>query len=323
MIIRLRLKGVHMSNIQICINAVLPMFIYIVIGAVIKKAGMMSKEENTRFNKILFTFFYPVLLFDNIYTADLAELIDLRLVCFALAFISVSVLIITTVVVRIEKDDAVRGAMIQAIYRSNFVLMGIMVVQSIFGDAGMPVAAMMVTIVVPFFNFIAVILLEHFRGGKAALGTVIIKILKNPLIVGAIAGAVFSLLGIGLPGICADVLDGMSSATMPMALIMLGVSFDPSVITAKRKNILVCIIGRLIAVPLIGLPLAALAGFRGPAFVTLLIMMASPTAVSSYPMAVAMDSDGEIAGSAVMISTPLSCLTLFTWLLIFKTLGIY
>ena len=107
-----------MSNIQICVNAVLPMFIYIVIGTVIKRAGMMNKEENTRFNKILFTFFYPVLLFDNIYSADLADLIDIRLVCFALAFIAVSVLIITAVIVRIAKDDAARGAMIQAIYRS-------------------------------------------------------------------------------------------------------------------------------------------------------------------------------------------------------------
>lgn len=312
-----------MSNIQICVNAVLPMFIYIVVGAVINKLGMMNKEENTRFNRILFTFFYPVLLFNNIYEADLADLIDIKLICFALAFIAAEVLIITLVVVRIEKDDAARGAMVQAIYRSNFVLMGVMVVNNIFGEAGLPVAAMMVTVVVPFFNFIAVIVLEHFRGGKADIGTVIINILKNPLIIGALAGAVFSLAGIGLPGIIDDVLGGMSSATMPMALIMLGVSFDPSVITAKRKSILICVLGRLIVVPLIGLPLAALAGFRGPAFVTLLIMMASPTAVSSYPMAVAMDSDGEIAGSAVMISTPLSCITLFAWLFIFKTLGIY
>ena len=299
------------------------MFIYIVIGAVINKLGMMNKEENTRFNRILFTFFYPVLLFNNIYEADLADLIDIRLICFALAFITAEVLIITLVVVRIEKDDAARGAMVQAIYRSNFVLMGVMVVNNIFGEAGLPVAAMMVTVVVPFFNFIAVILLEHFRGGKADIGTVIIKILKNPLIIGALTGALFSVAGIGLPGIAAEVLDGMSAATLPIALIMLGVSFDPSVITARRKSIVVCIIGRLIAVPMIGLPLAALAGFREAAFVTLLIMMASPTAVSSFPMAVAMDSDGEIAGSAVMISTPLSCLTLFMWLFIFKTLGIY
>ena len=108
-----------------------------------------------------------------------------------------------------------------------------------------------------------------------------------------------------------------------MALISLGVTFDPSVITAKRKNIAISVLGRLAVVPLIGLPIAAAMGFRGPAFVSLLVMMASPSAVSSYPMAVAMDSDAEIAASAIMISTPLSCVTLFLWLFIFKNLGLY
>ena len=47
-----------------------------------------------------------------------------------------------------------------------------------------------------------------------------------------------------------------------MALIMLGVSFDPSAVRAKRRDIVICVFGRLIAVPAIGLPLAAAMGFR-------------------------------------------------------------
>ncbi|MBQ3291025.1 MAG: AEC family transporter [Mogibacterium sp.] len=299
------------------------MFIYILIGVMIKSAGMMNSAENKRFNKILFTFFYPVLMFDNIYSADLGAVLDLRLIIFALGSVAATVIAVSLVVVRIEKNNASRGAMIQAIYRSNFVLMGIMIVQSIFGKEGLPTAAMLVTIVVPFFNVIAVIVLEYFRGNKADFGKIAVNTAKNPLIIGAVVGAVFSGFEIGLPGVAQDVIGGIAAATMPMALIMLGVSIDYSAITAKRKNILICVVGRLLVVPVIGLPLAAAMGFRGPAFVTLLIMMASPTAVSTYPMAVAMDSDGELAGSAIMISTPLSCITLFIWLLIFKNLGVY
>ena len=109
-----------MSNLQICMNAVLPMFIYIVIGAVIRRTGMMNESENRRFNKILFAFFYPVLMFDNIYSADFASVFDAGLIIFALSFVAVSVLVITAAVVRIEKNDASRGAMIQAIYRSKY-----------------------------------------------------------------------------------------------------------------------------------------------------------------------------------------------------------
>ena len=262
-------------------------------------------------------------MFDNIYSADLSDLFDIRLMLFALIFIAVSVAVTTVVVCRIESGSASRGAMIQAIYRSNFVLMGILIVGNIFGDEGIPTATMMAAYVVPFFNFIAVIVLEHFRGGKASPGKIAINVIKNPLIVGAIAGIVFSFAGIGLPKVAADVIGGLSDAAMPMALIILGVSFDPAAIRGKRKNILICLLGRLVIVPMIGLPLAAMLGFRGPAFVSLIVMMASPTAVSSYPMAVAMDSDKDIAGSAVMISTPLSCITLFLWLLIFKSIGVY
>lgn len=312
-----------MENVQICMNAVLPMFIYILIGVVINKAGMMNQQENKRFNKILFTFFYPVLMFDNIYSANIKEVFDVRLIVFALCFIAVSVAVITFVIMKLEKNNASRGAMIQAIYRSNFVLMGIMIVQSIFGEEGLPVATVAVTFIIPFFNFISVIILEYFRGGKADVKRIAINVVKNPLIIGAVTGALFSIFGLGMPGIADEVLDGIAAATMPLALIILGVSFDPSAITAKRRDILICIIGRLVVVPAIGLPIAAALGFRDASFVTLLIMMASPTAVSSYPMAVAMDSDGEIAGSAVMISTPISCLTLFLWLLLFKNLGIY
>lgn len=312
-----------LKNISICLNAVLPLFIYIVVGIAIRRTGMMTDEENKRLNKVLFAFFYPMLMFDNIYNADLSAVFDVRLIVFALAFIGISVIFISLIIVRIEKNDAARGAMIQAIYRSNFVIMGVMVVQNIFGKEGAPAATLLATFVVPFFNLIAVVVLERFRGGRANIGDILINIAKNPLILGSVAGVLASLAGIVLPKFATDVVGGMSSATTPMALISLGVTFDPSVITAKRKNIAISVLGRLAVVPLIGLPIAAAMGFRGPAFVSLLVMMASPSAVSSYPMAVAMDSDAEIAASAIMISTPLSCVTLFLWLFIFKNLGLY
>lgn len=312
-----------MNNVQICVNAVLPLFIYILIGVMIRKTGMMNDAENKRFNKILFTYFYPVLLFDNIYDADLSVVFDVKLIIFAVSFVIVSVIIISSVIVRIETGNAARGAMIQAIYRSNFVLMGVMIVKSIFGDAGLPTVSMLVTIIVPLFNVIAVIVLEFCRGERAGIRDIALNVLKNPLILGAFTGVLFALSGLKMPYIGGEVINGLAEATPSVALIMLGVSFDPAAITAKRRDIVICVIGRLVAVPAIGLPIAAALGFTGPGFVSLLIMMASPTAVSSYPMAVALDSDGEIAGSAVMISTPLSCITLFMWLLIFKSLGIY
>ncbi len=68
---------------------------------------------------------------------------------------------------------------------------------------------------------------------------------------------------------------------------------------------------------------AALAGFRGIAFVTLIAMFAAPTAVSSITMAQSMDSDGQLAGNCVVISTAFACFTMFLWIFLFKNLGMF
>ena len=71
--------------------------------------------------------------------------------------------------------------MIQAIYRSNFVIMGIPVVQNVFGRGELAVTAMMVTIIVPLYNVMAVVTLEIFRGSRPNAKDVLKNIARNPM----------------------------------------------------------------------------------------------------------------------------------------------
>lgn len=81
--------------------------------------------------------------------------------------------------------------------------------------------------------------------------------------------------------------------------------------------------GRLVVVPLIALTCGVIAGFRDVALVTLVAIFAAPTAVSSFTMAQQMDSDGELAGACVIFSSMFSCLTMFCWIFILKSLGMF
>ena len=71
------------------------------------------------------------------------------------------------------------------------------------------------------------------------------------------------------------------------------------------------------------LPLAALAGLRGPEFAVLISMFATPTAVASYSMASQMGGNPELAASAVTVTTLLSAGTMFCWIFLFKSLGMF
>ena len=52
-------------------------------------------------------------------------------------------------------------------------------------------------------------------------------------------------------------------------------------------------------------------------------MMTAPSAVSSYTMAEAMGSDGALAGAAVIFTSAFSLITMFLWLFLFRTLGMF
>ena len=56
---------------------------------------------------------------------------------------------------------------------------------------------------------------------------------------------------------------------------------------------------------------------------SLLGVFASPTAVNSFTMAQQMGGDAELAGDIVVVTSAVSMLTMFLWVFLFKSLGMF
>lgn len=312
-----------MSNFTVCFNAVLPLIIYVAIGVGIRKAGLINGPEVKRFNRLMFAAFFPVMMFDNIYESDLGSVFDVKMIVFSVLFIVISAAVSCLAVLKLTDEQKVRGAMAQAIYRGNFVLLGLVIINNIFGKSALEMTTATIVVVVPVINVAAVVVLEIFRGGTPDIPDMIKNIAKNPIILGSLCGIAFCLLGIDVPDPLKTVISGMSASVTPVALVLLGAALEVDAVEARKRELAMCVIGKLFVWPAIGLTTAYLLGFTGPQFVLILVLTAAPTAVSSYTMAEAMDSDGELAAGAVMITTFFSCVTLFLWLYLFRCLGAY
>ena len=310
---------------MVAAKAVAPMFILIGIGMLVRKAGIVTREENRHFNRMAFLVFFSAMMFRNLYNAKLGEVLDGKLIAFVVVAVISVYLAAIFVVTRFEKDKKKAGATIQAIFRSNYVIMGIPLTANIFGaeSEALAVATMMAAVTVPMFNILAIVELELFRGSKVTPGEILKQLVKNPLLMGAAAGLMVNLTGVTLPAMLESLINDMGVVATPLALVILGVSFDLSQLKSSGRDLTVAVLGRLIVVPGICLTLAAILGFRGPAFVTMVAAFATPCAVSSFVMAENLGSDGALAGSAVILSSMLSCLTLFGWLFLFKSLGMF
>ena len=312
-----------LSNFVVAVEAVLPIFIIMGIGMLVRHKGIVDEHDVKKINKLVFTVFFPVLMFSNLYGKDISGAIDVRLMIYGVVAVLAYYALTVICVMRIVKNQKTRGAMIQAIFRSNFVIMGIPIVSNIYGGENLILPSVMITVIVPIYNVLAVVTLEVFRGGKPNALHIIKKILTNPMILGAFAGILAVIVDLHLPSFLENIVSSMSTAATPLALLTLGAFFDMKKISNRRKDIAICVVGRLLVAPALGLPIAALLGFRDAEFVTLIGIFAAPSAVSSFPMAQEMDSDAELAGDAVVFSSMFACFTMFLWIFAARCLALF
>ena len=152
---------------------------------------MVDEPALNTMNKLVFKVFLPLLLFHNVYTTDLSEAFNGRLILFAVGAVVLWFLFLMIVIPRIEKENSCRGVLVQAIFRSNFVLFGLPVAANLCGEENIGVTSFLVGIVVPVFNVLAVVSLEFFRGGKVNIKKVLKGIATNPLILASLLGVIF------------------------------------------------------------------------------------------------------------------------------------
>lgn len=312
-----------MNNFIISIEAVIPMFSMLMIGVIVRRLKILNDTELTHVNAMVFKTLFPILMFNNTYNIDLSEVMDLKLIIFAVSLVLSIYFFALLFVLKIEKNNKKRGAMIQAIYRSNFVIMGLPVAINLAGEGNVGATTILIAIIVPLYNVLAVITLESFRGSKVNFKKVLKGVAKNPLILGTLVGLIFSIFSINISKVLEKTISQISAAATPMALIVLGASFNLKSIEKEYKSLIICIMGRLIVVPGIALSIAALVGIRGIGFISLIGIFASPCAVSSYTMAQQMDSDGVLAGNTVIFTSAIASFTLFLWIFLFKQLGMF
>lgn len=307
-----------MENLILSLNVVLPLFITMSLGYFLKYLNMFDNNTLDTMNNITFKSFLPMLLFYNIYKTDLQGVFNLKLMIFSATCVIALYLILYLIVPLIEKDNKKRGALLQGLFRSNFVIFGIPITESLFGSEKVGVAALLIAVIVPLFNILSVIALETFRGGKPDFRKISIGIIKNPLIIASCLGILTLLLKIKIPTAIEKTISDVSKIATPLSLILLGASFKFDNIKKYLKQTTIAVVGKTILTPCIILPICIMFGYRGVELTTLMIIFAAPTAISSFTMAQQMDSDSELAGQIVVFTSAFCVVTVFMWIFILK-----
>lgn len=312
-----------MENLIFSLNATVPIFLLMLLGLFFRKIGWIDDVFAAKMNKFVFLVPLPVLLFEDLATVDFAQVWNMKFVlfCFGATVVSIG---IASGLSFLLKDRSVRGEFIQVSYRSSAALLGIAFIQNIYGNAGM--APLMIIGSVPLYNVMAVVVLSFFQPEKKKLNAELWKrtfrgIVTNPIILGIIAGLLWSALRIPMPPILEKTVSNIGALATPMGLMAMGATFNLKKAFGKAGPAFGAAALKLVGFAALFLPIAVIFGFRREELVAILVMLGSATTVSCYVMAKNMGHDGVLSSSTVMLTTLFSAFTLTGWLYLLKTLG--
>lgn len=312
-----------MENFIFSINATVPVFLLMMLGLFLKKIGWLDEKFASDMNKFVFLVPLPVLVFNDLATVDFGKVWDGRFVLFCSAVTVISIAI-SFVISFIWRDKSIQGEFIQASYRSSAALLGIAIIQNVYGTA--KIAPLMIIGSVPIYNIMAVAILSLTGKGPERMGKKLMKstvrgIVTNPIIIGIMAGILWSAFKVPMPAIMEKTVTSVAAVATPMGLMAMGATFDIRKAFAKARPAVLASFMKLVGFSALFLPVAVKMGFRGEKLTAILVMLGSATTVSCFVMAKNMKHEGVLTSSVVMLTTLFSAFTLTGWLYVLKCMG--
>ncbi len=310
-----------MKDFIFALNTVAPTFLIIFLGYILLRVGMINETYVRRSSAIIFRITLPLLVFSKMRTADFAaenQLVPL-VVFLLLTFVCVAV--VWLIAHYMLDEGTTRGAFVQGSFRSNIAIIGIPIVTEMLGEGRETLAVLILAFIMPVYNVLAVIVLSvtaHSSNRPSPL-SVLFKIIRNPLIVAVIAGV--CARSITVPVVASRTVLTLAQLTFPLALLGIGASLGGTAMTLKAPLALLASAIKTVLLPLGVSVTAWFCGVRDERLAVLLVVSGSPAAVSSFIMAKAMHSDGELAAGIVFFSTLMAMPVLALGIYVMRILG--
>ena len=309
-----------MKELLRSIIIVFPLLTLVVIGVLLKERNFISDKTIKEMNRIIFSIFIPVNVFMSIYNSDFKSDFNISYILF-IVFSVLLTFIIAYIIFYKVKDNRVKPALIQASIRPNIAIIGIPLAVSIYGDTIAGMAAIGVAFCAPLYNILAVIIFESFKNNKISFKTLLIKLIRNPIIIATLIAMFIKLLNISIPIFAYDTINYLSRATTGISLIILGASFN-FVNDCNSKLLIMSLVYKMFIIPLIVISLAVLIGFRNAYLVCVMSLFAQPVAISAYSFASGYDVDLKLTSSIIVYSYVIALISLPMWIYLLRVFSL-
>ena len=290
-----------------------PLFLMVFLGWALVKIGMFSHSVTKALSQFVFKLLMPVMLFHLMSDGSNRPPVDWKVLIAFFGSCVVVYIIGNFLGGKLFKQDST-GRVITGMggIFGNNVQLGVPILQVSLGDEAMPTISLLIIFSVLLLWTTAIASVELGKAeGKLdwkRIGRPMLKVFKNPVVLAIILGSAWGLTGWKLPDFVERTLGYVSSATTPIALIVVGMGLAQHRFTSALPRGLTISTLKIVIHPIIVFCLAKLIGLDEITTNACVLTASLPVAINVYLMASEFRSEEGSASNAIFVSTMLSAL---------------
>ncbi len=286
----------------------IPDFSLILCGYLLCRFTALNRDVWAQTEKLVYFFFFPILLFHSIIKSPLDLVAASRLIGAGLGLAATGIALAYALPLlpwlKRRIDTREHAACAQIAFRFNSFI-GLAVAERMAGPEGLLMIAVLIGVCVPVFNIAAI--WPMARHAQTHFGR---ELLRNPLIIATCSGLLANALGLHIPAWLDPSISRLGGASLVLGLMAAGAGMQLGALTqAKTLGLAVLLIKHLL-MPLTALLMSRLLGLSTTQTLVLLAFSALPTAPSAYVLAARMGYDGPLVAALVTLSTLLALFSL-------------
>jgi predicted permease len=298
-----------MAGTPSILTSLLPVFVIIICGYGFKKSKFPGDDFWPGTERIVYYFLYPALLFSSSAGASWEFFSVASMVWAILAAMFIMSGLLLLIRPHLTGNDASFTSIFQGSLRFTSYI-GFAAAFSLFGEEGLYLSAVFITVMIPVVNILSVMILVRYGGQKSGWYWIFTTVIKNPLILACLAGMAFNLLGLQLPAMVDNFTTILGRGSLPLGLLAVGASLQITSIKKAGSEVIYACLLKLILLPLLMWLSCFLFSVDNLSTAVAVLFAALPGSPLSYILAKQLGGDTKLMSSIIAVQTGLSMISL-------------
>jgi malonate transporter len=297
----------------IVIAALLPVFLLIVLGAILKRTLMRLETQWHGLERLTYYVLFPMLLIQTLVKADISK-VPVAGVGGALLLSALTMSLLCLALWPLFRQRGVDGPAFTSIFQGATRIqtyVALSVSRNLYGATGLALASVAIVAIIPIVNILRVAVLAHYASPeKQSLRAIAMTVAKNPLIWACSIGLFINVVHLPLPTIWHEVADALGSSSLAIGLLVTGAGLHLEGLLRPSLAAAAGVLLKLLGMPALAVALAWWFGISGDSLVIVTVCSAVPTSPSSYVLARQMGGDAPLLAQIITLQTILAAITM-------------